>query len=64
MNNYNNTIHKTTKYTPYEVFYSNNQNLFNEIYTYTLNYHKLRGIPPPPQKWGSGNPRKILKKKI
>ena len=63
MNNYNNTIHKATKHTPYEVFYSNNQNLFNEIYTYTLDYRKLRGIPPIPSKMGVREPQKNFKKK-
>ncbi len=31
MNNYNNTIHRTTNHTPYEVFYIKNKVLFNNV---------------------------------
>ena len=36
MNAYNNTIHNITKYTPFEVFYSNNNDLFSEVYNYSM----------------------------
>lgn len=38
---YNRKIHKTTNYTPNEVFYSNNELLFKEIHVKILdNYNK------------------------
>jgi len=36
MNTYNNTIHNTTKHIPFEVFYSNNNDLFSEVYNNTI----------------------------
>ena len=36
MNSYNQTIHRTKKHTPYEIFYSTNKNLFIEVYNNTL----------------------------
>ena len=41
MNQYNNIIHRITGHTPYEVFYSNNKDLWQEVYNNTLNnYNK------------------------
>ena len=34
MLNYNNSIHKTTNHTPYEVFHSQNKDLYKEVYDY------------------------------
>ena len=43
MNQYNNIIHRITGHTPYEVFYSNNKDLWQEVYNNTLNnYNKSK----------------------
>ena len=45
MNKYNNTVHKTTKHTPYEVFYSHNKDLFLEVYNNTVeNFNKNNNV--------------------
>ena len=37
INNYNNTIHETTQFTPNELFYSSSEKLFEEAYNITIN---------------------------
>ena len=37
INNYNNTIHETTQFTPNELFYSSSEKLFEEAYNNTIN---------------------------
>ena len=43
MNTYNNTIHNNTNHTPFEVFYSNNNDLFSEVYNNIIqSYNKAK----------------------
>lgn len=37
--NYNRKIHTVTKFSPIEIFYSNNKNLFDDVYKNTINYY-------------------------
>ena len=39
INSYNSTIHSVTKFTPTEVFYSTNIELFNKVYQNIVNYY-------------------------
>ena len=40
MNIYNNSVHRITRHTPNEVFYSENKDLFLEVYNNILNFYK------------------------
>ena len=42
MNSYNNSIHRVTKHTPFEIFYSQNKELFFEVYQNTKEYFEKR----------------------
>ena len=41
MKKYNNLIHKSTKHTPFEVFYSSSEDLFNEVKNNSYNYFEF-----------------------
>lgn len=41
VNTYNNTTHRTTKFKSYDVFYSNNDNIFDKVRENTLNSFKI-----------------------
>ncbi len=36
---YNRTIYTVTKFSPIEIFYSSNKNLFDDVYKNTINYY-------------------------
>ena len=38
MKKYNNLVHKSTQHTPYEIFYSNSADLFNEVKNNCIKY--------------------------
>ena len=42
MNNYNNTVHVVTKYTPNEIFYTSNEELLKNVYNNTYDYYNNR----------------------
>ena len=39
VNEYNNTIHSVTKFTPYEIFYGSDEELFKKVYNNIFNYY-------------------------
>ena len=39
VHHYNNTIHSVTKFTPNEIFYSSDNELFHKVYNNILNYY-------------------------
>ena len=41
MNVYNNAVHNVTKYSPYEVFYSKDENLYKKVYDNIPNYYSI-----------------------
>ena len=42
MNSYNNSTHRVTKHTPFENFYSQNKELFFEVYQITKEFFEKR----------------------
>jgi len=42
VNAYNNTVHSVTKHTPFEIFYTHNNDLMLEVYHNTVNYFSKR----------------------